>query len=228
MQDIHDIEPPVLVGMDPVVVQSLLVMAAVLIAAAAGWLVWSYWKRRRALKKINDIGLLPPPPPADEAALKALAALGDPAIQDPRQFYFAVTAILKTFMGKVFHMGIPEMTTQEVLATLPQMDLDKSLAARTREFFQSAAMVKYAGVVPETAQPERDHAFVGEFVRRVTEKINTDKADAEDVLDKKAGNGRAPWRSLENGSHFRSPGRRKSPGTDDDQNAGVSVQRRRS
>ena len=76
-------------------------------------------------------------------------------------------------MGKVFDMGVPEMTTREVLATLSGLDLDKELTARTRDFFQFAAMVKYAGITPDTPRIRKDNDLVREFIHSVTTRFAT-------------------------------------------------------
>ena len=167
MQDIHDIAPPVMVGMDPGVVKGLMVMTLGLVIAGVAlglfWMLKRHWNK----KKTENMLMLPPPLPPDQAALKALALLGPPGSQPPRQIYFTLTAILKTFMGKQFHMGIPEMTTQEVLACLPRLNLEKSLVMQVRSFFQDAAMVKYAGSIPDDSRMQQDHAFVKDFILSV-------------------------------------------------------------
>jgi len=164
MQDIHDIEPPILIGMDPIFLQILMGLAVLLVLAGLGMLLFFYLKRRKQNKMSVNTLFLPPPLPPDQAALKALDALADTLATDPRHYYFGISAILKTFMGKVFDMGAPEMTTQEVVASLSGLDLDRNLTARTRDFFHFAAMVKYAGIIPDSPRIYKDHDLVREFI----------------------------------------------------------------
>ncbi len=165
MQDIHDIEPPVPVGMDPFLIQLLIILAVVLAVLALGLLLFFYLKCRKRNQLTQNTLLLPPPLPPDQAAMKAMNALADTMDKDPRQYYFGISAILKIFMGKVFNVGFPEMTTREVVANLAGLDLDRELTARTRDFFQFAAMVKYAGITPEAPRIRRDHDLVLTFIR---------------------------------------------------------------
>ena len=168
MQDIHDIEPPVPVGMDPFVIQMLVVLLGVLLVLGLGVLLFFYLKRRKQNRRIKNTLLLPPPLPPDQAAVNALDSLTDVMEKDPRLYYFAISAILKKFMGKVFDMRAPEMTTREVVASLSGLDLDRELATRTRDFFQFAAMVKYAGITPEAPRIRQDHDLVREFIHRTS------------------------------------------------------------
>ncbi len=168
MQDIHDIEPPVPVGMDPFLIQMLMILTGILAIVGLGLLLFFYLKRRRQHRVSQNTLMLPPPLPRDQAALNALNALADAMEKDPRQYYFDISAILKIFMGKVFDMGVPEMTTREVLATLSGLALDKDLTSRTRDFFEFAAMVKYAGITPDVPRIRKDTDLVRDFIRFVT------------------------------------------------------------
>ncbi len=173
MQDIHDIEPPVPVGMDPFFIQLLMILAGILAIAGLALLLFFYLKRRKQHRVSQNTPMLPPPLPPDQAALNALNTLADTMEKDPRQYYFDISAILKIFMGKVFNMGVPEMTTREVLATLSGLDLDKELTTRTRDFFQFAAMVKYAGITPDILRIRKDNDLVRDFIRFVTVRFAT-------------------------------------------------------
>ncbi|SMC47730.1 protein of unknown function [Desulfocicer vacuolatum DSM 3385] len=168
MHDIHDIEPPIPIGMDPIYIQILLGLAVILLVAGMGLLLFFYLKHRKQKKIIADTLLLPPPLPPDQAAIKALDALADLMKTDPRRYYFEISAVLKTFMGKVFDMGAPEMTTREVVSSLSGLNLDRNLTARTRDFFHFAAMVKYAGITPEIKRIHEDHDLVREFIHFTT------------------------------------------------------------
>ena len=171
MQDINDIEPPIPIGMDPIFIQILMGLAVLLVLAGLGMLLFFYLKRRNQKNISAHTLFLPPPLPPDQAALKALDALSYTLRTNPRHYYFGISAILKTFMGKVFDMGAPEMTTQEVVASLSGLDLDRNLTARTRDFFNFAAMVKYAGITPEAPRVHKDHDLVREFIHSTASKM---------------------------------------------------------
>ena len=182
MQDIHDIEPPIPIGMDPILFQILIGLAVLLVLAGLGMLLFFYLKRRKQKKISANTLFLPPPLPPDQAALKALDALADTLRTDPRHYYFGISAILKTFMGKVFDMGAPEMTTQEVVASLSGLDLDRNLTARTRDFFNFASMVKYAGITPEASRIHKDHELVREFIHSTAVKMYDSQNGEPDLV----------------------------------------------
>jgi len=179
MKDIHDIEPPVPVGMDPFFIHLLMGVGVVLLLGILGLFLFRYIKRRKQRKMSANILLLPPPPPPDQAAIKALDALDHIREKDPRHYYFAISAILKTFMGKVFNMRAPEMTTQEVVASLSGLDLDRGLTVRIRDFFLYAAMVKYAGITPDAPRIHKDHDLVLEFIISTTGSVEDPAADSK-------------------------------------------------
>ena len=182
MQDIHDIEPPIPIGMDPIFLQILMGLAVLMVLAGLGMLLFFYLKRRKQKKISANTLFLPPPLPPDQAALKALDALADILETDPRHYYFGISAILKIFMGKVFDMGAPEMTTQEVVASLSGLDLDRNLTARTRDFFNFASMVKYAGITPEAPRIHKDHDLVREFIHSTAGKMHDSQNGEPDLV----------------------------------------------
>lgn len=164
MQDIHDIAPPVMVGMDPLVWAWAAAVLVLVLLAAGVVFFYRRFRRRNVDVRHEDLLMLPPPPPPDEAALNALAAIRDLAHLDPRAYYFALTATLKTYMGKIFQDHIPEMTTQEVLACLPALELASELKSAVRLFFEAAEMITYAGQAPGRDQAAEDEAFVRRFI----------------------------------------------------------------
>jgi hypothetical protein len=213
MQDIHDIEPPIPIGMDPVFIQILMGLAVVLVLAGLGMLLFFYLKRRKQKKMSANTLFLPPPLPPDQAAIKALDALAHALERDPRHYYFGISAILKIFMGKMFDMGAPEMTTQEVVASLSGLGLERNLTARTREFFHFAAMVKYAGITPEAPRIHKDHDLVREFIHSTAGMMeNRDSGDVDLVNGIKTGNGMATENTMDRkNSNVHSPDSEDQP-----------------
>lgn len=85
-------------------------------------------------------------------------------------------------MGKVFDMGTPEMTTQEVVSSLSGLNLDRNLTARTRDFFHFAAMVKYAGITPDFPRIYKDHDLVREFIHSTAGKMHDSHHGEPDLV----------------------------------------------
>ena len=163
LNDIHDIRPPVQVGMDPLLMRVALILLILLVLACAGFFLYRYVKRRRALKTA-DLLLLPLPLPPDEAAIKALDSLGDLMGRAPRLYYFRLTEIVKRFIGKQFHLGTPEMTTQELVFSIKAIGIDRGLLADTREFLLFSDPIKYAGEDPSPSMMQGHEAFVRKFI----------------------------------------------------------------
>ena len=167
MQDIHDIKPPVPVGIDAAVLKGIIAVIVVLLCLIAGYFLFRYIKKRLKSKKKSNIMFLPPPLPADQAALRELESIADLMMREPRLYYFRLTAVVKTFIGKVFNINAPEMTTQEIIATFNTLDIEKKIISPAKEFFLSASMVKYAAVIPDIEQMKSDESFVTNFIDSV-------------------------------------------------------------
>ncbi len=199
MQEIHDIEPPVQVGMDPLIIKILIGTAALLLIALLLFFLFQYIRKRRKKQAGNDILLLPPPLPPGEAALKELDAIMDLMQTSPRLYYFRLTALLKTFIGKCFHIHAPEMTTQEIIAVLNTIfiSIDKGnnngtrnnnnvfidnsfgreLFSSAKGFFNTSSMIKYAAVMPSLDQMKEDEIFTRRFIDTVQHHSTTSSKD---------------------------------------------------
>ncbi len=126
MTDIHDIHPPVSVGIDaPWLVPSLLALAAALILTAGWW----FWKKRNRNRAVETI--VPELPP-ELTAMQALDHIADVRRLDGKTFYFRLSAILRQYVFGRFAVGAPEMTTEEFIPRIDRLNMDKGLAQRLR------------------------------------------------------------------------------------------------
>jgi len=182
LQDIHDIIPPVPVGIDPLIFKVAFAILAIVCCAIAGYLLFRYLKKRLNRNSKSNLPLLPPPLPADQAALRELGAISDLMLSEPRVYYFRLTALLKTFIGKMFKINAPEMTTQEIIAALNTIDIKREMISSAREFFISSSMIKYAAVTPEMEKARSDEEFVRSFIDSVMNMISTERNLTENTL----------------------------------------------
>lgn len=166
MQDIHDITPPVQVGIDPAVIKYALLGFCLILLLIIAALAFRYFIKRRKGGK-SDLLLLPPPLPPDEAAFKELDLLIDLMKKSPRLFCFKLSGVFKTYLGKKFKINAPEMTTQELVLNLKDLDIEKKTAADARSFLLSLDDIKYAGAVPSIEKMKYDHGFVVDFIKSV-------------------------------------------------------------
>ncbi len=168
MRDIHDIAPPVQVGIDPAMIKyALLGIGLIFILAIIVFVIRYFLKKKNRGK--NNILLLPPPLPPDVAAFKELDLLRDFMERYPRLFCFRISGLLKTYLGKRFKINAPEMTTQELIMNLRNLDIDKKAAADARDFFLSLDDIKYAGATPSMDKMEHDHKFVRNLIESVSQ-----------------------------------------------------------
>jgi len=182
LQDIHDIIPPVPVGIDPLIFKVAFAIISIVCCAIAGYLLFRYLKKRLNKKRESNPPLLPPPLPADQAALRELSAISDLMLSEPRVYYFRLTALLKTFIGKMFKINAPEMTTQEIIAALNTIDIKREMISSAREFFISSSMIKYAAVTPGMEKARSDEEFVRSFIDSVMNMISTERNLTENTL----------------------------------------------
>lgn len=172
MTDIHDILPPVLVGIDaPWLIPSLLALAAAVILAAGWW----FWKKRNRNRAIETI--VPELPP-ELTAMQALDKIADVLRLDGKTFYFRLSAILRQYVFGRFAVGAPEMTTEEFVPCINRLHIDKSLAHRLKGLCRAMDPVKFGSETAVEKQMETDLLFAREFVRRTTQGL--DKEDKED------------------------------------------------
>jgi hypothetical protein len=178
MTDIHDILPPVSVGIDaPWLVSVLLALAAAVILAAAWW----FWKKR---KKAREIETIVPELPPEMTAMRALDEISDVRRWDGKTFYFRLSAILRQYVFGRFAVGAPEMTTEEFLPCIDRLDMDKTLGQRLRALCRAMDPVKFGGETAMEKQMETDLLFAREFVRKTTKQDNMEEENGQQIIVK--------------------------------------------
>jgi hypothetical protein len=150
--------------------------AVVLMAFAAAFVLGAIlyslyrWSQGRKAKPAEPIE---PPKPEDEVALAGLAQLeksGALEKGDFKKYYFGVSEILKTYIGRRYDFDAPENTTREMLENLKQVwakDLsgnEKRLASLS-ELFEQLDRVKFTDYVPPLAESRGIVEVAREFVR---------------------------------------------------------------
>ena len=165
MQDIHDIRPPVQVGFDPMLLKnSLMVLGAILVLGLLFFLIKTWLKKR---KQPKDLKYLPEPMAPYEAALKELEMLLQRQILDPRLFYFDLTAVLRRYIGRSFGINAIEMTSQEFIKGVNRLDLDGIVKKEITGFMKLSDPFKYARIIPEKDQVEKDLVFIKNMVVQI-------------------------------------------------------------
>jgi len=180
MTDIHDILPPVSVGIDaPWLVPVLVALVAIAILAAGWW----FWKKR---KKARTIETIVPELPPEMTAMQALDEISDVRRLDGKTFYFRLSAILRHYIFGRFAVGAPEMTTEEFMPCINRLHIDNDLAQRLKGLCRSMDPVKFGSETVVEKQMESDLFFAREFVRKTTPQANMedekDQAEQSEII----------------------------------------------
>lgn len=167
LTDIHDIKPPERPIPRPYWLYYTAATALVLFLIAAIVLILRRWKRKKTAPAVPQL-------PPDQQALKDMEALRDVAQLDGRTFYFRLSAIVREYLRGRFGLNAPEMTLEELLPRIKDLNLPPDLAGDLRAFFRNAEPVKFAGASAVEKQMEADVAFAMAFVRKTTSEKNAE------------------------------------------------------
>lgn len=155
MDDIHDIRPPVMVGMDPVLVKTAVWTVGGLVLVILVFLAVRYLLKRRKAKT-TAMPVLPEIPPY-ETAIGALDRLATGPVHDAKIFYFDLGRIIKTYVGATYGFNCLEMTTQELGRRLKGIsDLPGSLKSEITLFQDLCDPFRYAPLIPDQNQVNQD------------------------------------------------------------------------
>jgi len=141
--------------------------------------VWAWQKRRLARSGPPT----PPPVPADVTAMEKLHKLGQTdwlATGKTKEYYSAISDILREYLEKGFHTMALERTTSELMRDLRKNPhLSTVWQAELRELLDHCDLVKFAKYRPE---PEEGTAALAEAVKFVEETRAILRKDDEDFV----------------------------------------------
>jgi len=127
-------------------------ITAILLLAAAAWLLWRYWRKKA------DIAAAVPPVPAHIRARRDLeAALA--LLSDPKAFSIAVSGAVRGYLEERFNFHAPDRTTEEFLHELQGTSL---LTAEQKlslgDFLENCDLIKFAKYEPTETELRAMHA----------------------------------------------------------------------
>ncbi len=160
IDDIHDIKTLEEYGINPALFWYGVLGFIIVVLTAA---VLMYWKKRR--KKILEVEASISPEEAAMHMLDDLHALMD---SDGKKFYFRLSMILREYIWHRFGVGAPEMTTEELLPRMAELELDSRLFQGAREFVRAGDPVKFAEQPAEIETMQRHLEFVQSVVQQTT------------------------------------------------------------
>jgi hypothetical protein len=131
----------------------LVYVAAGLLAAGLGALIT--WLIVRKLRQRVVVRPGPPPRPAHEIALERLDRLGAYGFlenADNRPFYFAVSEIIRDYLGGRFGFDSLELTTDELMEELTRRADNQVVKGEIARWLASCDLVKFAKISPTAAE----------------------------------------------------------------------------
>ena len=147
---LKDIAPPV-----PVQQQDLLlayIAGGLLAALIGGLLTWLIVRKLRGRVLLRPG---PPPRPAHEVALEKLDRLGAYGFlenADNRPFYFAVSEVIREYLGARFGFDSLELTTDELVAELRRSAGREVVLGEVQGWLSACDLVKFAKISPSAAE----------------------------------------------------------------------------
>ena len=127
------------------------------LALLAGALLLLMWYLAKRGKRITDLFKPAPPLPAHIVALAALDALhGEKLWQsgEYKLYYSTLSDILRTYLAGRFEVGAMEMTTDEIAASLREVDIEQKQKMNLLGVLRDADLVKFAKATPEAEENE--------------------------------------------------------------------------
>lgn len=132
---------------------TLVIVAGAVLAAAIGALVTFLIVRKLRARVIVRPG--PPPRPAHEIALERLDRLGSYGFlenADNRPFYFAVSEVVRDYLGARYQFDSLELTTDELMAALVRRAGEVPVLTEVKVWLSTCDLVKFAKVSPTAAE----------------------------------------------------------------------------
>ena len=118
-------------------------------------------------KNFSDIFKPAPPLPPHEIALRDLRQLHSERLWQEgkhKLYYSNLTDILRAYIAGEWGVGALEMTSDEIIEAMRDVDLPRKQAMDLTEILRSADLVKFAKAMPEADENEGAYSAAWEFV----------------------------------------------------------------
>jgi len=159
-----------------------LLALVLLLAAAYGLKRWLAARGRR----LGDLFRPAPPQPPHVVAIKALETLHHQKLwQNNRhkQYYSGLTDILRTYIAGRWGIGAMEMTSDEILAAMRDVELPDKASMDLTAILRDGDLVKFAKHTPDAEQNEADYLKAYYFVEETKLVEETESAASDSELE---------------------------------------------
>ncbi len=164
LTDIHDIKPLEQIGMDPVLIRMVFYAIGVVALIVFLLSVFYWWKNRKRRAALHQ----PKPLPPHELAEQLLDALDNMPEIAGQEFYFRLSAILRSYIDARFGIHAPEMTTEELLPRIDGLGVEKDMEKQLKEFLRYSDPIKFAASETVESKMKNDILFIRQFVKQTT------------------------------------------------------------
>ena len=155
-------------------------LAVLALLAVAIYLLARHLAKRG--KSIADLFKPEPPLPPHIVAITALEQLQNQKLwqnNKHKEYYSALTDILRTYIDGRFGVGAMEMTTDEIIEAIKALNLSQKLSMDLVSLLRDADLVKFAKAMPEAAENESAFSKVYYFVEE-TKPVEQTEENEED------------------------------------------------
>jgi hypothetical protein len=155
---------------------SLIVLAIIIVLLYVAYRIMRHYG-----KSLSDIFHPAPPLPPHEVARLALERLYVQRLwqaEKHKLYYSSLTDILRTYIDGRFGVSAMEMTSDEIIEAMREVDLPQKSAMDLTQVLRDADLVKFAKAMPEAEENEAAYSAVWNFVEQT--KPVEEVADEED------------------------------------------------
>lgn len=139
--------------------------------------------------------------PAWEIAFEKLAKLDQKGLvkeQQFKQYYFELTEILRSYLGRMYAANITDMTTDEFFDNYDTIGLVADIQHELKSFLNHADLVKFAKFIPEPERCQTDFRYVHDLIERVRKEFQQ-KAEMEAQIHRSRSSTTTPKKIKEGG-----------------------------
>ena len=166
-KDIRDLKPPLSI---PLSLAEILTWAGIALAAAVlAFLLWRYFKKRKARRAAGAAGFVPPARPAHEIAFEQLAVLKEKKLWQQgllKQYYTEATEIFRHYLENRYTLQAMEETTDEIITGLRKLRFPEPMLETADRILRRADLVKFAKYEPGISDHEEMITVIHDFVDR--------------------------------------------------------------
>lgn len=142
---------------------------------------------RQRGQSLRDLFRSAPPLPPHEAAIRALEELHNQKLwqnSKHKQYYSALTDILRTYIDGRWQISAMEMTSDEIIAAMRSAQLPDKASMDLVKILRDADLVKFAKAEPDSEQNESDYLKAYYFVEE-TKPVEVLAKEADEELKTK-------------------------------------------